>query len=388
MYQGIGLLAELVELYRMRKEDLFSKNVRLFLSSKKNVERGPSSKIRESLKSICVDKDKPVPPEIFAFYHNGITIHARDVKLVDGGITFRDPYVLNGCQTVTTAYRFRYGQKASSQVDLERWGRVAVPIRVIDTKDESLVRTVTVSNNRQNAISAAALRANDPLQIDLEHRLAEIGIFYERQEGAYEFLEDTDPDRLYRVYANSEYGPINIEDIARCLAASAGEISVAMNATDLFESDAAYNRCFSQKRVASIHLVTFMQNVHNVLTVVLKNDLGLDWTTSHVKTGKLGYFVFCLFMRYLAKEKLFRMVEDYARALWARDRTLRDEVAKQLDNRHSGIKGAVRDRFMTLQSTKMEGINNAFQRMEASLRLGGNIDVFELFQDFDDRFEK
>jgi hypothetical protein len=43
---------------------------------------------------------------------------------------------------------------------------------------------------------------------------------------------------------------------------------------------------------------------------------------------------------------------------------------------------------MTLQSTKMEGINNAFQRMEASLRLGGNIDVFELFQDFDDRFEK
>jgi hypothetical protein len=93
-------------------------------------------------------------------------------------------------------------------------------------------------------------------------------------------------------------------------------------------------------------------------------------------------------MRYLAKEKLFRMVEDYARALWARDRTLRDEVAKQLDNRHSGIKGAVRDRFMTLQSTKMEGINNAFQRMEASLRLGGNIDVFELFQDFDDRFEK
>jgi len=50
MYSGIGLLAELVELYNLRRDDLFSKNVRYFLKSKRNVEKGPSGRIRETLK--------------------------------------------------------------------------------------------------------------------------------------------------------------------------------------------------------------------------------------------------------------------------------------------------------------------------------------------------
>lgn len=388
MLQGIGRLSELVDLYRKRKEDLFSKNVRLFISSKKNTEKGPSGKIRETLKAICVDKIAPLPPEIFALYHNGITIHARDAAVEGKKLRFRDPYVLNGCQTITTAYRFCYSQKANIQVNEGLWNRIAVPIRVINTRDESLVRIITVSNNRQNAISAAALRANDPVQIDLEHRMAEKGLFYERQEGAFDFLQDTDPGRLNRVYSSSEWGPINIEDLARCLAASTGEVSVAINVTDLFESDAAYARCFSAKRLASVHLHVFMQNVHNVLTVVLKNDIGLDWTTSYIKTGKIFYFVFCLMMRYLAKQERFDEVAKFSDYIWAKDRALRDVIAKFLGNRCSGIKEQLRVSIMTLENTKMEAINSAFQRIEKKLHLGPEVDVFSMFERFDERFEE
>ena len=388
MFQGVGKLCELVELYRMRKEDLFSKNVRLFISSKRNVDKGPSGKIRETLKAICVEKNAILPPEIFALYHNGVAISAKDSKLSEGCLSFRDPYVLNGCQTITTAYRFRFGQKVSSQVDEDLWRRITVPIRIIDSRDERLIRTITVSNNRQNAISAAALRANDPVQIDLEQRLGETSLFYERQEGAFEFLEDIDPNKLRRVYGNSEWGPVNIEDIARCLAAAAGEISIAMNVNDLFKSDATYSRCFGQKRISSIHFLTFLQNVHNVLTLVLKNDLGLDWHTSYVKAGRVSYYVLCLFCRYLAKNELFDFVEDYGATIFGRDRSLRDEITKRLDNRHSGIKGQIKERFMNLGDTKMEGLNGAFLKIERSLRLAANIDVFDAFQRFDDRFEE
>ena len=386
MFLGIGRLADLVEMYVARKEDLFSKNVRLFITSPKNIEKGPSARIRETLKNICTEKARPVPPELFALYHNGVTMHARDVSLTPGSLSFRDPYVLNGCQTLMTAYKFRYGSRFPAQIDTALWDRITIPVRVINSRDEDLIRTVTINNNRQNAITAAALRANDPVQIELEHRLAEIKVFYERQEGAFEYVEDTDPNRLSRVYPNSQWGPVNIEDLARCLAAAAGNISAARNATDLFESDTAYARCFSQSRTASVHFLVFLQNVHNVLTVVLKNDLGIDWSTSYVKTGKILYYVLCLLCRYLAKHEQFNVIQDYGTSIVGRDRSLRDEVTKQLDNYHSGIKGQIKDRFMTLEDTKIESLNLAFQKMEGSLRLRDDVDVFNALRNFDDRW--
>ena len=42
----------------------------------------------------------------------------------------------------------------------------SVALRVV-TGDDELVRTITVNNNRQNAMTAAALRSNDPVQIRL-----------------------------------------------------------------------------------------------------------------------------------------------------------------------------------------------------------------------------
>jgi hypothetical protein len=54
------------------------------------------------------------------------------------------------------------------------------------------------------------------------------------------------------------------------MAAAAGEISLALLPNDLFESDAAYERCFSERRLRSIVFLTFLQNLFDTVGLVLK----------------------------------------------------------------------------------------------------------------------
>lgn len=383
MYLGLGRLSELVEIYRSRKDDLFAKNVRLFLNTKKNTEKGPSAKMRESLRAICIDADVHNPPEEFALYHNGITIYARNVSAQGKTLVLREPYILNGCQTIKTAYLFRYASQTSARVKNDIWEKVNIPIRVVDSADEDLIRRITVCTNRQNAITAAAFRANDTDQIALEHRFAERGIFYERQEGAYDYAEDTNSAKLEKDYPNSEWGAVYIEDMAFCLAAAAGNMSLALHVNDIFEGDKPYRDCFSQKRMSSIVFLTFMQNVKDVLTLVLKNDLGLDWKKSYVKSARITPHVFCLLMRYLAKKGLSDPVVEFGQRLWAKNGDWRTEVAKHLDNYHSGLKDAIKDKFMAIDEPNTENITAAFHRIESSLRLTDQVDVFSYFGSID-----
>jgi hypothetical protein len=220
MYLGVGRLGELVNLYNQRRDDLFSKNVRYFLHSKKNVERGPSGKIRDSLKEICVSStDASLRPEMFAFYHNGITVYARDVRISEQDRTaeVREPFVLNGCQTIKTGFYFRNDSKLMQRIDETRWDRIEIPLRIITTRDEELIRQITIANNRQNQMSPAALRANDPVQLALADRFKRRGIFYQRQEGAFEELEEINPALIEADYPNTYGGYVNVEDLARCL---------------------------------------------------------------------------------------------------------------------------------------------------------------------------
>jgi len=271
MYYGVGFLAELVEIYRQRRDALFSKNVRYFINKKSNIEKGAAGKMKQTLKQICIDNS--LEPEIFALYHNGVTIYARDIEPSRKEIRVRDPFVLNGCQTIKNAYLYFFTPRNRTRINEEKWKRILIPLRILCTKDEDVTRSVTINNNRQNAISFAALKANDPIQIQLEERFRKTKIFYERQEGAYESLEDISPEIIEEEYANTRGRQVNIVDLARSIAAAAGEINFAKHRSDIFESDAAYNRVFSAKRLASLTFLTFLQNLHDVTSLVLKKDL-------------------------------------------------------------------------------------------------------------------
>ena len=156
-----------------------------------------------------------------------------------------------------------------------------------------------------------------------------------------------------------------------------------LHVTDIFESDKAYAQIFSPKALSSIVLLTFFQNVMNVLTLVLKKDLGLDWSASQVKPNRVARHVFCLLMRYFAKNRMNEMIIEFGQGLWAKDKQWRDVVAKQLDNYHSGIKREIKDKFMLIENPNSEKINSAFRRITASLNLSDQIDVFEVFRSLD-----
>lgn len=391
MYSGIGHLAEIVELYNLRRDDLFSKNVRYFLRSKRNVEKGPSGKIRETLKEMCVGGEaKATDPELFAFLHNGVTIFARDVRVGDGEASaqVREPFVLNGCQTIKTGFYFKCDSKIRARIDIARWDRVKLPVRIITTRDEELIRHITVSNNRQNQISSSALRANDPVQVLLAERFKARGIFYQRQEGAFEELEETNPGLIEAEYPNTDGGYVDIEDLARCLVAVAGELDFAHSPSRIFEYDAAYERCFSQKRVRSIVLLTFLQNAHNVFSTILKKDLDLKVDGNGPRPSKLTYYAMCLLMRYLAKNRMGNIVVEYGGAVCARSNQLRNELASALDNYHSGIKRQLKEKFLALEDSRAENLKQAFQRAESALYLKSNIDPFEAFQDLDEETDE
>ena len=354
MFTGMGRLADLVDLYIQRRDDLFSRNVRYYLKSKKNTEKGPAGKMRATLKQMCVEGR--VDPELFALYHNGITMVSRRATLVDGHVRLRDPYVLNGCQTIKNAFLFRYEKSFKSSLREDLWSRVVVPVRIIETTDDDLVRAVTVNNNRQNAMSPAALRANDPVQISLEYRFKERHILYQRQEGGFDAVWLTRPEMLEDEYENTQGSYVDIHDIARAIAAAAGEMRIALKPNDLFESDTAYGRCFDEKkRLRSIALLTFLQNLHDAMRLVLSKDLQLTPKAGGPKVGKLTYHAICLFLRYLARERMSEFILTWGQQLHYKKKPFREEVRKVLNSNKAGLRAEMNKQFMTLQSTSPFG---------------------------------
>lgn len=400
MSMGLGKLSELVDLYQARRDDLFSKNVRQFLRGARQRDRGPAGRMRETLKAICISRDSRLSPETFALYHNGVTLLSGKVKYQDGNFVVYEPYVLNGCQTIKNAFYFKNDPNLRDKITGELWDRVLVPLKIISTEDKDFIRAITVSNNRQNAIRPSALRANDDVQIGLQQRFARINIFYQRQEDAYKNLEASDPEQIEEAFADSRGSYVWIEDLARAICAAAGEIRLAEHPQEIFESDSAYEKCFGPKpnpeklqdgykRLRSILFLVFLQNLHDVIRVVLKKDLGLErQNPKGPAPSRLTYFAMCLLLRHLAKYKEIDAVFDYSTALYGKDAYFRDRVRRWLSTQSSGITRELRERLLTLESADAKSLHAAFERTEHVLRLTRDYDPFETFSALDDKLDK
>ena len=157
---GLGRLADLVDLHDKYRADLFGKNVRMYLARQAAKPKSAASHIEKSLDRIC---DGKMPALDFAMTHNGVTLTVPRARDPMGGNVVIEPgiegvYVLNGCQTVYTAWKF-FKQKQSRKPDekwLDRWNGIQLPMRIIITQDEEKVRAVTIGANRQTEIRPSA----------------------------------------------------------------------------------------------------------------------------------------------------------------------------------------------------------------------------------------
>jgi len=375
MFLGIAKLADFVRMYQARRDDLFSKNVRYYIQSTRNTERGPSGRMKSTLGQICIDKT--LPPAAFVAYHNGISLYSPRVEQSESDheeLSLTEPYVLNGCQTIKGAY-YWLGQK-EDRVDKVLWEEVRVPVRIIETDDLNLVREVTVSNNFQNEIKYWALYANNDEQILLQRRFEERGIFYQRQDWAFENLQRTRPDVVEEKFPNSHDTYIGMVSLAQVIMAAEGEVAYARSASDIFEVKKAYDKCFNSKRTKSITLLTFLENVHQVMSPILKNECELEQEKDGPTPTRLLYYSICLLMRHLAKENMTDLVEQYGQDLCWWNRDFRARVASIL-KRGSGIRPELA-RMMKLIN-KSPVLNEAFEEAQRKLRLGSYVNVFEKF---------
>lgn len=134
----------------------------------------------------------------FWFLNNGITIVCDEFEEVpdpdNPHVKLRNLQIVNGCQTATTlAIAQKNGTLAAD---------VRVLTRIYQTKDPNLVSRIVLTTNNQNQISSRDLRANDPVQLDMEQGFKIFGYFYERK------IRQFDESRIdaSRIFANELVG--------------------------------------------------------------------------------------------------------------------------------------------------------------------------------------
>ncbi len=242
---------------------MFAKNVRMYLARRATRPESAASHIKESLQRIC---DGRIPASDFAMIHNGVTISVPKAGKPTGGSVTLEPagtgvFVLNGCQTVYTAWKFfrdrlAKGPQACWQ---EPWESIKLPLRIVVTHDDDRVRTVAVGANRQTEMRASAFWAHDPVQLDLERRFARKRVFYERQEGAWDEISRSDRNRA------DEYtgGVVRIEELARAIAAADGTVTLgyAKSPKRIFDVETVYKKVFKDKK-CSIGAASYLPRQH------------------------------------------------------------------------------------------------------------------------------
>ncbi len=239
MAVGFLPLHELSGMFKAMGPRLLSRNVRLGLS----YDNLPNREIRKSLEAIVLKGT--LPAEDFAFHHNGICLSAQALMEEDGTHVIVEPRILNGAQTVTSLAYFLERQEKNplfkKNEDVYKKIEVLAKI-VLSPLDQAFITQVTINNNRQNPVAPWNLRANDDIQLQLVDLFQDrVGLFYERQQGAFESLSDEELEGL----GVSGSKAVGIRPLAKALLALRGDLKRMSDLNDFFANEELYNSVFS-----------------------------------------------------------------------------------------------------------------------------------------------
>lgn len=121
-------------------------------------------------------------PDKFTLLNNGITVVCERLLINNRKITFKNPQIVNGCQTCNEIYRAN-----SHDVDLSK---VSVIIKAISTTDEDIINAIVQGTNKQNIVYDEAFEVTKPFHKRLEEFFVAISankanddmkLFYERR---------------------------------------------------------------------------------------------------------------------------------------------------------------------------------------------------------------
>jgi hypothetical protein len=193
---------------------------------------------------------RKVAPAAFAFNHNGVTLFAEKIEGSDGNYRITEPRLLNGAQTIGSFDAFINSHKdhAILAQAADSLDAIKVMCKIITQSDQDFVTTVTICNNRQNPVAPWNLRANDMIQLQLANRFREeLGLFYERQENAFEHFSDEELQEKGLKTGEA----VELVRLAQTFLVADGSIDKLSRMAEVFENDKSYEQVFSASRLTA-----------------------------------------------------------------------------------------------------------------------------------------
>jgi hypothetical protein len=242
MLVGFIRLVDLHAMHQQMGQRFFKRNIRFGLGSNESVNRV----LTRAFKAIVFEGKES--PSSFSFNHNGITLFAEQLEHENGFLKLTEPRLLNGAQTVTTLGEFLKANADNPKLEDRRalLDELHVLCRIITEANDDFVTTVTINNNRQNPVEPWNLRANEMIQLQLQDRFnEELGIYYERQENAFENLsfEEREEDGI------TESKPIALLRLTQTFLVSDGQIDRLSRIREVFEDDRVFKQVFHDGRL-------------------------------------------------------------------------------------------------------------------------------------------
>lgn len=121
-------------------------------------------------------------PDKFTLLNNGITIVCEKLLASNRKITFKNPQIVNGCQTCNEIFKaYSLGKDLS---------KVTIIIKAISTTDEDIINAIVQGTNKQNIVYDEAFEVTKPFHKRLEEFFIAVSadknndtskLFYERR---------------------------------------------------------------------------------------------------------------------------------------------------------------------------------------------------------------
>jgi hypothetical protein len=261
-------LYELVELYRQRGDVLFDKNIRMSILHSKEAKQRLVNPMEATFDAII---KKEVDPNIFPFYHVGITLSAlRKHEEENDIMNLESPSIINGAQTITIANQYYKKLQAQNQPELiDIFRQIKVIVKIVTGTSDDELKEITNSNNRQNPIENWQLFSNDSIHVSIELVLKERGIFYERQRGKFEAIMKIGDFAKYYYNTNNTY--ITIAGLGQIIAVSTNKLQWAAKHSDIFLNKQNHDSIFIDSVPNYPRDIIFLHNLFKAMRRSLTN---------------------------------------------------------------------------------------------------------------------
>ena len=249
---------------------LFDKNIRLSVFQTKENRERLANPMLATLEQIC---DGKLKPEIFPFYHVGVTLRAASNEMEGDSLQLEAPSVINGCQTINIAAHFlKVLERDAVSSKIEIFDKIQVIAKIVTGTTDEELKEITNSNNRQIPIDNWQLFSNDPIHIEIGLALQTIGIFYERQKGRFEAMKSVDVAHHFPKTNNTF---IPVEELGQVVALARRNLQWAAKRSEIFLNKKNHDQIFDKHLPAHPYDIVWACNMQKALRRGLDNYLRL-----------------------------------------------------------------------------------------------------------------